>query len=349
MNRFRKFSLALIFSLVALTVPALAAPPFDEGWLEQLRQEAIQKGVGEKTAREVLRNLKPMDKFPSREEQPEFRPKDTLNDYLRPRLTENNISKGAAFMRQYGADLREIEKSYGVPAPYIMAIWAIETHFGANTGSEDVITSLVTLARDHPNRDKRDEFRRYVIAALKLIDKGYAEVLGKGSWAGAMGQPQFMPPNVEKFGVDLNGDGKVDIWNDRREIFASIANYLKHIRPGGEWQPHQRWGREVRVPKGLNEALFTHKLTNQILKTPREWGKLGIKQVDGTTLPDEDTMQAILIAPDGASGRTFLVYGNFKAIMGYNSTYKYALAVSMLADAIATRTAAPATPAPRMN
>lgn len=350
MNRLKKFSLVLAFSLAVLVQPAWAAAPFDPSWLEQLRQEAIQNGVSEKTAREVLNNLTPMEKFPSKSEQPEFRPKDTLDDYLSKRLTEKKIRKGREFMNQYADDLAQLEQKYGVAPSYIMAIWAIETHFGENTGTEDIITSLVTLARDHADKEKRKYFRGEAIAALKLIDAGYDEVHGKGSWAGAMGQSQFMPSNVEKFGIDLNGDGKKDIWNDHREIFASIANYLKHIRSTNPWQVRERWGREVRLPKGFDRKLLTDNLKAQHNKTPDEWKKLGVTDVDGAPLPDEDTMQGIVIAPDGIHGRTFLVYNNFKAIMGYNSTYKYALAVSLLADAIASyQPAPPAPPPPEMN
>ena len=350
MNRFRKISLVLAFSLAVLVSPVMAATqPFDEVWLEELRQDAIQSGVSEKTVRDILKNLTPMDKFPSRSEQAEFRPKDKLADYLRPRVTEKNIRTGREFMDQYATDLHKFEKLYGVSAPYIMAIWALETRFGGFTGEEDVISSLVTLARDHADEEKRKYFRSEAIAALKLIDAGYKEVLGKGSWAGAMGQSQFMPSNVEKFGVDLNGDGKKDIWNDRREIFASIANYLLHIRPSNPWQSGQRWGREVKLPKGFNARLLTNTLKEQTNKSPAAWKKLGVTLADGAPLPDEDNMQGIIIAPDGIHGRTFLVYNNFKAIMGYNSTYKYALAVGMLADAISSYRAVVPTSQPDLN
>ncbi|HEY8189197.1 MAG TPA: lytic murein transglycosylase [Micavibrio sp.] len=354
MKYLKKWSLMLAFSLAMLGGTAVyAAAPFDEGWLELLRQEAIQKGVTEKTAREVLRNLTPMDKFPkTTTEQAEF--KETLAHYMQKRMPEDMIRQSAELLLQYEAELHEIEKTYGVPGQYIMAIWAIETRLGKNMGNENVIASLVTLARDHPNKDKREEFRQYLIDALKLVDKGYSEVLGNGSWAGAMGQPQFMPTSIMKFGVDLNRDGKVDIWNDKREIFASIANHLQRKRADAPWHTHERVHREVKVPRGLNPGLFTKLLKekSQKSKTSREWGKLGLTQSDGTPLPDDDTMQAILIAPDGLPGPTFLAYNNFISIMGYNSAYLYALTVSKGADAIADRAAAlraSANPVPRMN
>jgi|GEM_PF-3731188 len=333
---------------LAMATSAFAAPqPFAEGWLEQLRQDARRSGVSEKTIKDKLYNISPMNKFPDRNEQAEFRPKDTLDDYLRPRVTTKNIAKGRAFMEQYADDLHKLEKKYGVSPQYIMAIWALETRFGGYTGKEDVITSLVTLARDHANVKKRDYFRSEAIAALKLIDAGYDEVRGKGSWAGAMGQPQFMPSNVEKYAIDLNGDGKKDIWNDKREVFASISNYLAKSRLGG-WQAGQRWGREVKLPPGFNKKMLTNKLANQTLKTPNGWKKLGVKQANGNALPREDKMKGMLIAPDGIHGRIFLVYNNFKSVMGYNSSYKYALSVSLLADAIASRPPQPA-PAPGLN
>lgn len=353
MNRFRTFSLALVFSLVTLISPAQAVQPFDEGWLEQLRQEAIQQGISEKTAREVLRNLTPMDKFPkTTAEQAEF--KETLAHYMQKRMPEDMIRRGAEMLLQHDAELRQIEKAYGVPGQYIMAIWAIETRFGKYTGRENVIASLVTLARDHPDKDKRAESRQYLMDALKLVDKGYTEVLGNGSWAGAMGQPQFMPTSIMKFGVDLNGDGKADIWNNRPEIFASIASHLKHKRIDAPWHPHERVYRDVRVPEGLDPALFTKLLKERKEKsrTLREWAGLGVVQSDGRPLPDDNTMQAILIAPDGIPGPAFLVYNNFISIMGYNSAYLYALTVAKGADAIAVRAAemrAAPTSAPRMD
>jgi membrane-bound lytic murein transglycosylase B len=353
MKYFKKLSLMLAFSLAVMAAPAHAVEPFNEGWLELLRQEAIQKGVSEKTARDVLRNLTPMDKFPkTTTEQAEF--KETLAHYMQKRMPEDMIRQGAEMMLQYETELHEIEKTYGVPGQYIMAIWAIETRFGQFTGRENVIESLATLARDHPNKDKRAESRQYLIDALKLIDAGYTEVLGNGSWAGAMGQPQFMPTSIMKFGVDLNGDGKADIWNNRQEIFSSIANHLLRKRADAPWRPNERVYREVKVPGKLNPGLFTKLLKerSQKSKTLREWGKLGIMQPDGTPLPDDDTMQAILIAPDGPSGSTFLAYNNFVSIMGYNSAYLYALTVAKGGEAIAARAAAlraSANPVPRMN
>lgn len=336
MSRFRKISLALAFSLAVLMGQAAHAGPlpFSETWLEGLRGDARRSGVSEKTIQDRLFNLTPMDKFPSREEQKEFSKKVTLADYLRPRVTPENIADGSSFMRQHGAFLRDLEREHGVPPQVVMAIWAIETQFGRNTGDLDVVTSLVTLARDHPDEEKRDSFRREAIAALKLIDAGYR--IEKGSWAGAMGQPQFMPSNVEKLGVDLNGDGMKDIWNDKDEIFASIANYLARSRLGG-WQRGQRWGREVVLPSGFNKGLLTDNLKHQVQKTPDEWRRLGVTLPEGSPLPSENSMKGMLIAPDGANGRIFLVYNNFKTVMGYNPAYKYSLAVHILADAIAEK------------
>lgn len=335
MSRFRKISLALVFSLAVLIGhPAYAGPsPFNETWLEELRQDARRSGVSEETIQNRLSNLTPMDKFPSRDEQKEFSKKITLADYLRPRVSSKNIADGSSYMRQHGPFLHETERKYGVPPQIIMAIWAIETAFGRNTGDLDVITSLVTLARDHPEEEKRKSFRLQVIAALRLIDAGYVQIKN-GSWAGALGQAQFMPDNVEKLGVDLDGDGIKDIWNNKNEVFASIANYLANSRLGA-WQTGQRWGREVVLPPGFDNHLLTDKLKYQVQKTPDEWSRLGVTLIGGKSLPSENKMTGMIIAPDGPGGRIFLVYNNFKTVMGYNPSYKYALAVHMLADAIA--------------
>lgn len=343
MKGFRKFSLALAFSVAVLAAPALAAAPaFDEVWLEQLRQEAIQSGVRGETVQKHLYDIYPLEHpVAAQKSQAEF--KHSLAEYLSKRVTPYNIETGSRKRDENTAALEKMQQIYGVPPQYVMAIWALESAYGRFTGDQDTIPVLVTLARDHPR--KAAGFRREAIEALKMIDDGYTQVFEKkSSWAGAMGQTQFMPSSFRHYGADGDGDGKIDIWDNLPDVFASTANHM--VKSG--WRSGERWGREVNLPEGFNRQLLSDNLRTQKNRTPDQWAKLGVTQKDGSPLPADDTMQGMLIAPDGPGGRAFLVYENFRVIMRYNSSYNYALSVCFLADAIAAHKSTPQ-PAPGVN
>jgi membrane-bound lytic murein transglycosylase B len=296
-----------------------------------IRAEARSKGIRETTLNRALSNIQPVESIKRLEN---FQPETVKSfaDYYRDTVTQTRIQRGQALMRQHAAALKRAEDAYGVPAQYIVAIWAMESNFGGNMGNYEVIPSLITLARDGKNENRRAYFRGEAINALKILDMGYDEILTRrGSWAGAFGHTQFMPDSFLRLAVDGDGDGHKDVWNNLNDVFASTGNYLRHHK----WKTGERWGRAVKLPPGFDKSLLTHRLTAQVIKTPTEWARLGVTLPNGAPLPGDSTMRGRIIAPDGLGGPTFIVYDNFVSIMRYNSSYKYALSVAGLADGIA--------------
>lgn len=347
----RKLFLGAVLG-AALLVPSAPLPAnagsFNPTWLESLRQEARNGGVDQKTIDRVLplNMVAPPQVNANLHNQPEVVRKVTLADYLRPRLSPARIAKGRAMMQRHANKLQAVSQQYGVSPQYIVSIWALESNFGENMGDIPIVPALVTLARDHPKPDRRAYFRAEALEAVRLIAAGNTEIEHNGgSWAGAMGHTQFMPTSFHRFAVDGDGDGHKDIWNNLTDVFASTSNYLVQ----NDWQPGQRWGREVVLPQGFDRHLLTDTLKAQVNKTPAQWAALGVRSMEGPVMPSEN-IPAMLIAPDYnpktdsvVKGRVFMVYNNFKTIMRYNSSYKYALSVSLLADEIASAAPAPST------
>ena len=235
---------------------------------------------------------------------------------------------GKSKLKKHEELLRKISSKYGVQSRYIVALWGIETDFGRITGGFPVISSLATLAYD----GRRSKFfRKELLLALKIVDGGH--ILAKdmmGSWAGAMGQNQFMPSSFLNFAVDYNGDGKKDIWNTLPDVFASSANYLNL----SGWDRELTWGREVIVTREINEELISRSARKiDISKSLQEWSELGVLKADMNSLPNRD-LQAYLIYPDGDDGRKYLVYENFKVIMRWNRSLFFGISVGTLADMI---------------
>lgn len=315
--------------------------------VSEVRRDALRQGISQHTLDRALQNLQSIDSLKRLEDyQPES--VQSFEDYYNGRVTPARIERGQRMMQEHAAELSRAERTYGVPAQYIVAIWALESNFGDAIGpnargTHYIIPALITLARDGRNERRRDYFRSEAIKALKILDLGYDQILThKGSWAGAFGHTQFMPDSFLRLAVDGDGDGIKDVWDNLADVFASTGNYLD--RNG--WNADERWGREVKLPRNFSAALLTDRLANQVNKTPDQWAALGVKLSNGSAMPSDNAMQAMMIAPDGLNGRTFMVYNNFRTIMRYNSSYKYALAVAGLADAIGAR--AP-TMAPALN
>ena len=200
--------------------------------------------------------------------------------------------------------LNKASQKYGVPAYVIVAFLGLESNYGNYMGNERLVQSLATLAYD-PRRSKF--FTRELIAALKLMDNKTIPIDATGSWAGAMGAVQFMPTNVLAYGVDANKDGKVNIWDDKEDIYASAANFLSELG----WKKGEKWGREALIPKNFDYRLTG--LKNE--KTVNEWAALGVIRGNGAALP-KSNFKASLIVPMGHKGPAFLVYRNFDVIMG---------------------------------
>ncbi len=289
-------------------------------WLAELRAEARELGISEATLRE-LDNLQPLERVMELDNsQPEF--VQTFTRYLGLRVTPNQVARGQSLLQQHSVLLEKVRQRYGVQPHYLVAFWAVESNYGRSTGGFSVLDALATLAYD-PRR--ADFFRRQLLTALQIIDDGHIQAERmSGSWAGAMGQLQFMPNIFYQYGVDGDQDGRIDIWNSLPDIFHSAANFLSQ----SGWRGDERWGREVLLPVD-----FDFSLTGTSTRKPlQEWRDLGITQVNGAPVPVAAGMEASVILPAGAQGPAFLGYANFRATMTYNPSTFYALTVGHLAD-----------------
>ena len=310
-----RLALAAALILPAAGVSAQDKPKDFGPFLQALWPDASARGITRKTFDAAFAGLTPDPRVAAATlRQPEFgRP---VGAYVNGIATEARIAGAAARSAQWSQTLHAIEQRYGVDRHIILAIWGIETSFGANNGGFDVIRSLATLT---VIGYRPDFFRDELLAALKVLQDGHiARERMLGSWAGAMGQPQFMPSNFHTLAVDFTGDGRKDIWGSPPDVLASIANFLRHWG----WKAGEGWGHEVIVPKAFDYA--------RSRASYAEWTALGVARADGKTLPSAGN--AILFFPSGASGPAFLVGPNFEVIKRYNNSDVFALAVSHLAD-----------------
>ena len=306
--------------LCGFTHVALSQNQSFASWVEELRQEALLLGFSEQTLL-VLNDLDaPLERVLELDNsQPEF--VQTFSRYLSLRVTPNQIRQGIDLMREHRLLLDEVRRMYGVQPHYLVAFWAIESNYGRNTGGFSVLQALATLAFD-PRRAQF--FRQQLLMALQIIEDGHIQAEDmSGSWAGAMGQLQFMPNIFSRYGVDGDGDGRVDIWNSLPDIFHSAANFLSQ----SGWRGDERWGREVILPLD-----FDFNLSGTLVRRSlEEWQEIGVRQVDGNPIPVA-SMQGSVVLPSGADGPAFLAYSNFRTTMIYNPSTFYALTVGHLAD-----------------
>jgi membrane-bound lytic murein transglycosylase B len=249
-----------------------------------------------------------------------------LWEYLDGAASPARVDGGRAQAARLASTLSAIERRYGVDAPVVLAIWGMETNYGANRGSMRVIESLATLAYEGRRRGWAEE---QLLAALRILQSGdVAPDAMRGSWAGAMGHTQFMPTSYLTYAVDFTGDGRRDIWSDDpTDALASAANYL--ARSG--WTRGQPWGLEVRLPEGFNYG----SADQSNIRPAADWRARGVTLVTGQPLPDHGP--AAVIAPAGARGPAFAIFGNFFVIKKYNNATSYAIGVGHLGDRIAGR------------
>ena len=288
-------------------------------WREQFRQEALAQGITAQTFERAFAGITP-DPAVLRADgsQPEFtRP---VWEYLASATSASRIRNGQASMTAQQASLAAIEQRYGVEPAYLVAVWGMESSYGQFMGEQSVIRSLATLAY----AGRRQQFAHtQLLAALAILQQGDIDPAHmRGSWAGAMGQTQFIPTTFDSHAVDFDGDGRRDIWNSAPDALASSAHYLQ----ASGWQSGQPWGFEVRLKKGFDYALADQDLR----RTVGEWQALGV-----LAGPPADSLQdanAALILPAGHRGPAFLVLDNFRAILKYNNSTAYALAVGLLGD-----------------
>jgi membrane-bound lytic murein transglycosylase B len=325
MTRLSILSLSVItlFCLPALAqTETLNSKPFGL-WLQELRQDARNQGISDATITAALSDIEIDESIIELDrKQPEGTV--TLARYLKNTVAKQRIEQGRYMMAENRQLLASIGKEYGVQPRFIVALWGIETNYGSNTGGFDVVDALANLAYD----GRRSEFfRAELINALKIIDQDHiAADEMQGSWAGAMGQCQFMPSTFLKFAVDHNKDGKHDIWNNEGDVFASIANYLHSLG----WRADEGWGLPVVVPAKFNETLIDIKSTKPV----SEWKKLGIKPAAGKSLPAAHVEASLIRVGEGPDSAMFLVTHNFKALLQWNRSRFFATAVGTLAERI---------------
>lgn len=312
-------------NLPAATSPAAAQTTTEEpltsfaDWRQALRGEAIAAGIDAALFDRVFAGVTPDPAvLKADSSQPEFtRP---VWEYLDGAVSSSRIGRGRVLLAQHSLVLERIEQQYGVEAPILVAIWGLESNFGNNIGSHSVIRSLATLAYD----GRRQGFWRVqLLAALQILQNG--DVSSErmiGSWAGAMGQTQFMPTTYNQHAVDFDGDGKRDLWGSSTDALASAAHYLQ----ASGWQRGQPWGFEVNLPNGFDYALADPDQR----RTLAEWAELGVRPLAPTGAAA--SARASLQLPAGHKGPAFLLLDNFRSILKYNNSTSYALAIGLLAD-----------------
>jgi membrane-bound lytic murein transglycosylase B len=322
------------FALADDQAPAAEAPvpppkPDFNQWLAALRVEAQQKGIRPSTLNEALDGIQPIDRvldFDKR--QPEFTL--TLDQYLAHVLTPQKIAEGRKLLHFHHKLLMAIYHRYKVPPKVIVALWGIESGFGKNIGDYPVVPALATLAYD----GRRSQyFRTELLNALTIVDRGATPQQMRGSWAGAMGQCQFMPSTYLKYAQKWEGQGPADIWHTHADIFASAANYLSSVG----WNPDESWGRPVKLPANFDASL----LGLGVKKSVDDWAKLGVRRADGKPLPKSAIQGSIVKADPGRKatglGPPFLLYDNFRTYLNWNRSVFFGVAAGTLADKIASR------------
>lgn len=319
--------LLLIFLVVALIFSNnKAIANSAEGflpWVDTIKQKAYSQGISKATIEKALAGIYYKEKVVKLDKK---QPEKTIMfaGYKQKIIPAFRVRQARKRLKENYSLLDKIEKEFGVQKRFIVALWAIESDFGRRMGNFYIPQALASLA--YSGR-RRDFFEKELLNSLKIIDDGHVTVENfKGSWAGAMGQCQFMPSSFLSWAVDYNGDGRKDIWGTRSDVFASIANYLKNTG----WEYNYTWGRQVKLTRNIDDSLWGRKVT----KPMSFWRKMGVTRIDGLPLPSVD-ISASLIDPDGDKGtkkEVYLVYKNYKNIMKWNRSSYFATSVGLLAD-----------------
>lgn len=305
----------------ARPVPMRAQPnPGFDMWKTQFRSRALSAGIPASVADPALNSAGFLpDVIALDRRQTEFTR--TLEDYLGIAVSPERLAGGRAALARHGATLRAIESRFGVEPEVITAIWGLESRYGTQRGDIPVISALATLAYD----GRRGAFfESQLLAALRILQRGDTSVANlRGSWAGAMGHTQFIPTTYQEYAVDFTGNGRRDIWaEDPADALASAANYLARMG----WQRGRPWGVEVRLPDGFNTGLAGRSTTRAV----SEWMSLGIRDMDGRTVPDHGP--ASLLLPDSQRGPAFLIFRNFSVLLRYNNSEFYVIGIGHLSD-----------------
>jgi membrane-bound lytic murein transglycosylase B len=328
--------LALVVPMLALDAAAGAQESRPEfgAWLETIRAEALATGLKAETVTRAFDGLTPLEVVVERDRS-QAEVVLPVDAYVKRRLTPAFVRTARARAEQHKTLLARVGRRYSIQPRFLVAVWGIESNFGRFTGVRPTVQALATLAWEGR---RAAFFKGELFNALQMVDRGHIELASmKGSWAGAMGQTQFMPSSYLAHAQDFDGDGRRDIWSSLPDVFASIAHYLQDRR----WSPDVTWGREVRPPAGGAAALVnTVGVRVQGCRAEREmtaplplarWQALGVRTLSGGALPDVE-LQASLV---DAGRQAYLVYSNYEALLGYNCAHAYALTVGLLADRLA--------------
>ncbi|UOB75481.1 lytic murein transglycosylase [Pseudoalteromonas sp. APM04] len=331
----KKLAVVLCGLCLSSSVVAKTQAEFKD-YLVNLKEEAIAKGYEASLIDSAFATATYKEKVVSADKnQPEV--KETLETYLPKRVPQWKIDRARKLYAENKDILEQVAKEFGVQARFIVALWGLESNFGTIQGGHNVISSLVTLAFD----GRREAlYKRQLWAALDILKSGHITLdKFKGSWAGAMGQTQFMPTSFNAYAIDYNNDGRKDIWTTKEDAFASIANYLKQEG----WNDSLTWGRQVMLPDNFDNKYILVRGTktrkqwleywNDSERSLNEWQALGVRRADGTALPNVD-VRAALVMPDDINGRMFLAYDNYKVLMHWNRSYYFATSVGYLSDRI---------------
>ncbi|QBR83149.1 lytic murein transglycosylase [Legionella israelensis] len=320
-----KWGLAIMATLImTFNQTANARQNWNE-WVAEIRQEALNQGISPQLFDEAFADIRE----PSRRvkglsrSQPEHRL--TFLKYRNTRADNYRIVMGRKRYQQNKALIDQVAREYGVDPCFIVSFWGMETSYGSYMGNFPVIRSLATLAYDSK---RSDFFRKQLFYALHILNDGHVSLNDfKGEWAGASGQPQFLPSSWMRYAVDYDGDGRKDIWKSKGDVFASIANYM--VKNG--WQTGEPWAIKVKLPHHFDKKNLEGK---SVVKPVREWNELGVRTTDGKPLPYQD-LTASIIEPYG--GPVFLAFPNYKMILRYNNSIYYAGAIGYMADKICHR------------
>lgn len=291
-------------------------------WLAAFRQRAKAAGIADSTLSRSLDDVRFLPRVIELDgAQPEFTR--TVWDYLDRTVTAQRVATGREMLERIRTEAPGVLRPYGVPPEVVVAIWGMESNYGTNTGATPTLDALATLGFEGRRANWAQD---QLIAALRIVERGdIAPGRMIGSWAGAMGQTQFLPSSFLSFAVDADGDGRHDIWSSLPDVVASTANYL--AKSG--WRSQEPWGVEVRLPPGFDFG----RADTSVVQSGARWSAEGLTSPDGARLPD--IAEASVLLPAGARGPAFLVGANFRAILRYNNSTSYALAVSLLSQRIA--------------
>ncbi|RWX45543.1 membrane-bound lytic murein transglycosylase B [Candidatus Electrothrix aarhusensis] len=292
-------------------------------WLSFFKKEAKKKGLSRNAVHAAFKNVQLVDKVVQLDrKQKEYSL--SFANYINNSISLSRIKRGERKMKENAKILQRVHHKYGVPPEVLVALWGLESDFGGFTGNFSTVNTLATLAYEGR---RRDFFTNELFCALAMLDSGNITVQEMtGSWAGAMGQPQFMPSTFYHYAVDGNGDGKKDLWKNINDVLSSAGNYLSQAK----WKTGEKWGVEVILPRNFDP----YEATLSVEKNLQQWKSLGVKKYNGKELRGT-TLKGSILLPSGLSGPAFLVFHNFRVIREWNKSVNYALAVGHLSDRIA--------------